>query len=98
MVDIWLIFGILIPFLEVSILTFKEYMNDESLAFNHHGRMIEVESVSKSIFTCSPMTSSMQESHDNETKHNDFFAEQKIISKKMIRRFAAMLGKTFMNI
>ena len=98
MVDIWLIFGILIPFLEVSILTFKEYMNDESLAFNHHSRMIEVENVSKSIFTCSPKTSSLQESHDEETKHNNFFAEQKINSKKMIRRFAAILGKTFMNV
>ena len=42
MVDVWLIFGILIPFLEVSILTFKEYNNDEQALINHHGRAIEV--------------------------------------------------------
>ena len=47
MVDIWLIFSILIPFLEVSIITFKEFNNvDDSIAINHHGRMIEVASVS----------------------------------------------------
>ena len=47
MVDLWLIFSILIPFLEVSIITFKEYNNDEdSIAINHHGRMIEVGAVS----------------------------------------------------
>ena len=47
MVDIWLIFSILIPFLEVSIITFKEFNNvEDSIAINHHGRMIEVASVS----------------------------------------------------
>ena len=45
MVDIWLIFGILIPFLEVSILTFKEYNNEEDLMFNHHGRVMEIQKV-----------------------------------------------------
>ena len=40
MIDIWLIFGILIPFLEVCILTFKEYFNDDDdeRQVNHHGR------------------------------------------------------------
>ena len=46
MVDIWLIFGILIPFLEVTILTFKEYNNNDNSTFNHHGRVMEVENVS----------------------------------------------------
>ena len=36
MIDIWLIFGILVPFLEVCILTIKEYYNDDS-EINHHG-------------------------------------------------------------
>ena len=36
MIDIWLIFGILVPFLEVCILTIKEYYNDDS-KINHHG-------------------------------------------------------------
>ena len=40
MIDIWLIFGILIPFLEVCILTFKEYhsIEDDERMINHHGR------------------------------------------------------------
>ena len=51
MVDIWLIFSILIPFLEVSIITFKEYINEEDLiAINHHGRMIDIGAVS--VFLC----------------------------------------------
>ena len=45
-VDIWIIFGILIPFSEVSILTYKEYNNYEDSMVNHHGRTIEVSNVS----------------------------------------------------
>ena len=41
MIDIWLIFGILIPFLEVCILTVKEYFNDDP-TINHHGKPREV--------------------------------------------------------
>jgi hypothetical protein len=38
MVDIWLIFGQLIPFAEVVLLTFQEaYRNDEEQRVNHHG-------------------------------------------------------------
>ena len=37
MVDIWLIFGQLIPFIEVSLLTFMEMVNDPK-EINHHGR------------------------------------------------------------
>ena len=38
MVDIWLIFGQLIPFVEVVLLTFQEaYRNDEEQEVNHHG-------------------------------------------------------------
>ena len=43
MVDFWLIFCIFIPFLEVAILTFKEYNNvDKELAINHHGSVRKV--------------------------------------------------------
>ena len=43
MIDIWLIFGILIPFLEVCILTFKEYYNDDhERQVNHHRRPIAI--------------------------------------------------------
>ena len=38
MVDVWLIFSILIPFIEVCILTLKEYYRDELQMINHHGR------------------------------------------------------------
>ena len=41
MIDIWLIFGILVPFLEVCMLTIKEYFNDNQI-INHHGRPREV--------------------------------------------------------
>ena len=37
MVDIWLIFGQLIPFLEVMLLTAKEHYNDAEV-INHHGK------------------------------------------------------------
>ena len=38
MVDIWLIFGQLIPFVEVVLLTFQEaYRNNEEQRVNHHG-------------------------------------------------------------
>ena len=38
MIDIWLIFCIFIPFLEVCILTIKEYFTDDNLEINDHGR------------------------------------------------------------
>ena len=38
MIDIWLIFSQLIPFLEVCILTFKEYIRYDTEMINHHGR------------------------------------------------------------
>ena len=40
MVDIWLIFGQLIPFVEVALITFQEtYRNDEEQKVNHHGHV-----------------------------------------------------------
>ena len=36
MVDIWLIWGQLIPFIEVILLTMMEYFNAEEIT-NHHG-------------------------------------------------------------
>ena len=36
MVDIWLIFGQIIPFLQVGLLTIQEFYND-SETINHHG-------------------------------------------------------------
>ena len=46
MVDIWLIFGQLIPFLEVGLLTIIELYRDSDMV-NHHGYMRQVE---ESIF------------------------------------------------
>ena len=43
MVDVWLIFGQLIPFVEVSLLTIREMYNDENQHINHHGTALEVE-------------------------------------------------------
>ena len=43
MVDIWLIFGQLIPFAEVVLITFQEtYRNDEVQKVNHHGHAREL--------------------------------------------------------
>ena len=42
MVDIWLIFGQLIPFLEVALLTMMEYYN-ETEAVNHHGQARQIQ-------------------------------------------------------
>ena len=42
MVDVWLIFGQLIPFVEVTILTIRELYNDEREHINHHGTAIDV--------------------------------------------------------
>ena len=37
MVDVWLIFGQLIPFVEVSHLTIMELYNEDMERINHHG-------------------------------------------------------------
>ena len=42
MVDIWLIFGQLIPFIEVALLTIMEQLNDPD-EINHHGITREVQ-------------------------------------------------------
>ena len=44
MVDVWLIFGQLLPFAEVVLLTFMEYLRDDvTQKVNHHGRILEYE-------------------------------------------------------
>ena len=48
MVDIWLIFGQLIPFVEVVILTMRECYNDAEF-INHHGQKRKVESNQVSV-------------------------------------------------
>ena len=52
MVDVWLIFGQLIPFVEVSLLTIREVYDDENQLINHHGTALEVDT-SVSILTLS---------------------------------------------
>ena len=44
MVDVWLIFGQLLPFAEVVLLTYMEYLrDDETQEVNHHGKIMEYE-------------------------------------------------------
>ena len=51
MVDVWLIFCQLIPFIEVIVLTVKEsYRTKKKQKINHHGRTREVLNVSCSIY------------------------------------------------
>ena len=37
LVDIWLIIGQLLPFLEVALLTIREMISDDTAVINHHG-------------------------------------------------------------
>ena len=46
LVDIWLIFGQLIPFIEVILLTLMELYNKEDDQINHHGFVRRVGSIS----------------------------------------------------
>ena len=47
LVDIWLIFGQLIPFTEVILLTLMELYNEEDDEINHHGRVRKVGPISQ---------------------------------------------------
>ena len=53
MVDIWLIFGQLIPFIEVILHTLRELYNDDD-TINHHGfprRVASISQVGSFVFT-----------------------------------------------
>ena len=47
LVDIWLILGQLIPFIEVILLTLRELYNEEEDVINHHGHARSVGSNSQ---------------------------------------------------
>ena len=83
MVDIWLIFGILIPFLEVSILTFKEYHsagNDQEI--NHHGEARKVSNVMENGLN----------GNEKLEENNYFPKEKKMQAKKKMISYASFLG------
>jgi len=42
MVDIWLIFNLVLPFVEVLIHTYKDYLRDDEREINHHGTTLNV--------------------------------------------------------
>ena len=43
MMDIWLIFNLLLPFMEVLLHTYIDYLrNDEDREINHHGKTITI--------------------------------------------------------
>ena len=52
LVDIWLICGQLIPFLEVILITLRELYNEEDVRINHHGFVRKVGSISQVSFQC----------------------------------------------
>ena len=53
MVDVWLIFGQLIPFVEVSLLTIIELYNVDIDRVNHHGTAINIKNpVSIKLMLC----------------------------------------------
>ena len=42
MMDIWLIFNLLLPFMEVLLHTYIDYLrNDEDIEINHHGKTVK---------------------------------------------------------
>ena len=53
MVDVWLIFGQLIPFVEVSLLTIMELYNEDMDRINHHG---EARKINSSVSTYNSTT------------------------------------------
>ena len=50
LVDIWLICGQLIPFIEVILLTLREVYNEDNDEVNHHGRVRKIGSVAQVSF------------------------------------------------
>ena len=56
MIDIWLIFNLVIPFIEVLLHTYIDYLrNDEERDINHHGTTIEVGGEAKNITKVEPV-------------------------------------------
>ena len=47
LVDIWLICGQLIPFIEVILLTLREFYNEDDENINHHGFVRKVQPISQ---------------------------------------------------
>jgi len=47
MVDVWLVFNLFIPFLEVLLHTYKDNLQVEDREVNHHGNAVKVEDVNK---------------------------------------------------
>ena len=39
MMDVWLIFNLILPFTEVLLHTYKDYLRGEEREVNHHGRV-----------------------------------------------------------
>ena len=52
MVDVWLLFNLLLPFIIVLVHTHMDTLrNDEEREINHHGKTIQFKSMQKSIKT-----------------------------------------------
>ena len=67
MVDIWLICGQLIPFVEVMLLTLMELYNEnENDTINHHGEPITVHSDAATTSTKIQVSSASPKSEENE--------------------------------
>ena len=83
MVDIWLIFAILIPFLEVSILTFKEYhIVGDDQKINHHGQARKVSNIMEN-----------EVNGNGKLEENNYFPEEKKMhAKKKMFAYASFLG------
>ena len=107
MVDIWLIFGIIIPFLEVAILTFKEFNNiEEEQEINHHGHARKVfipqeidvsdtneKDISSDIYN--HQVTAVQPLSVDMKIDNYISKEETKISKKALIKYASLIGEGF---
>jgi len=80
LVDIWLICGQLIPFIEVILITLMELYNEEDNHFNHHGFMRRGGSISQMISPAQSNKEDKNKDNDNEIKIKIL----KIIEKKIV--------------
>ena len=104
MVDIWLIFGIIIPFLEVAILTFKEFNNiEEEQEINHHGLARKVSNPQEKDASATNDEHVLSyiynyqvtavRSLSGDVEKDNYFPKEKKISRKALIEYASFMGE-----
>jgi len=96
MVDIWLIFNLFIPFVEVLLHTYKDNLQVEEREINHHGTKIKVEEAEKMKDLDLP--AELVDMEDMENKKNirqfdqAFVSPNEEVQNKALRKFYESAG------